>query len=279
MIWVKRISLAVLAILLVLVITLATLLFTPAGVKVALWGAQKALPALKIESSDGGFFDGLILNNVQYDDGNMSLLAKKISLNLDDGCLLTPEVCVKELGVDGVTFAMPELPPPSTEPEQPSEPVTEISMPLPIHIENVHLNDIKLDILGNKVRWKSFTTAAELAGSKVTLKPTDWQDIDLTLAPAKPQSKSSSKAKSSVPTKAEPIVLPDVVLPMSFDVERFTVKNFELHGETPQKVSLLELIAKAEKSNINISKLELIAPQASVNAKADVTLTGDYPLS
>ncbi|HIF9366793.1 TPA: autotransporter assembly complex protein TamB [Photobacterium damselae] len=278
MIWVKRISLAVLAILLVLVITLATLLFTPAGVKVALWGAQKALPALKIESSDGGFFDGLILNNVQYDDGNMSLLAKKISLNLDDGCLLTPEVCVKELGVDGVTFAMPELPPPSTEPEQPSEPVTEISMPLPIHIENVHLNDIKLDILGNKVGWKSFTTAAELAGSKVTLKPTDWQDIDLTLAPAKPQSKSSSKAKSSAPAKAEPIVLPDVVLPMSFDVERFTVKNFELHGETPQKVSLLELIAKAEKSNINISKLELIAPQASVNAKADVTLTGDYPL-
>lgn len=101
MIWVKRISLAVLAILLVLVITLATLLFTPAGVKVALWGAQKALPALKIESSDGGFFDGLILNNVQYDDGNMSLLAKKISLNLDDGCLLTPEICVKELELMG----------------------------------------------------------------------------------------------------------------------------------------------------------------------------------
>lgn len=43
MIWVKRIALAILALLLLLVIAVAVILYTPAGLKVASWGAQKAL--------------------------------------------------------------------------------------------------------------------------------------------------------------------------------------------------------------------------------------------
>ncbi|GAL06931.1 uncharacterized protein YtfN [Photobacterium aphoticum] len=48
MIWVKRLSLALLGILLVLVMAIAALLYTPAGIKVALWGAEKVLPALSV---------------------------------------------------------------------------------------------------------------------------------------------------------------------------------------------------------------------------------------
>ncbi|KJF94874.1 autotransporter assembly complex protein TamB [Photobacterium angustum] len=278
MIWVKRIALGVLALLLLLVIAVAALLYTPAGIKVAAWGAQKALPALSIGESQGALFDGFEFKNVRYNDGNIDLAVNKLNLTLNDSCLLTPEICVSDLGVQGVKFSMPELPPASDKPEQPSEPVTEISMPLPIHIEKVTLDDIDLDILANKVRWKHFSTAADLQGSHVTLKPTDWEGIYLALAQSKADDKKPAAVSKST-KKAEAIKLPDVVLPMSFDIERFTVKDFELAGETPQKVSLLELIANAKDSDINIGKLQVNAPQASLTAKADVTLTGDYPLT
>ena len=113
MIWVKRIALGVLALLLLLVIAVAALLYTPAGIKVAAWGAQKALPALSIGESQGALLDGFEFKNVRYNDGNIDLAVNKLNLTLNDSCLLTPEICVSDLGVQGVKFSMPELPPAS----------------------------------------------------------------------------------------------------------------------------------------------------------------------
>ena len=280
MIWVKRISLAILAILLFLVIAVAVILYTPAGLKIASWGAQKALPTLSIGDTKGSLFSGFQVDDVRYHDDNMSLAVNQLNLTLDDRCLLTPEICISDLGVKGVKFSMPKLPP-STESEQPSKPVTEISLPIPIKVDKVTLDNIDLDVLANKVSWQHFSTAAIVVGSHVTLKPTDWQGIKLALAPAakveKVKVKSTTTVKNNSDSKA--ITLPDIVLPMSFDIERFTVKDFELEGKTPQKVSLLELIASGNKSKIKIEKLKIDAPQANLNAKAQVTLAGDYPLT
>ncbi|MCD9530197.1 translocation/assembly module TamB domain-containing protein [Photobacterium carnosum] len=280
MIWVKRISLTILAILLFLVITIAVILYTPAGLKFASWGAQKALPALSIGDTSGSLLRGFQVDNVRYQDSNMNLAVKQLNLTLDDSCLLTPEICISDVGVNGVKFSMPTLPP-ATEPEQPSKPVTEISLPIPIKVDHVTLDNIDLDILSNKVNWQHFSTAATVIGSHVTLKPTDWDNIKLALAPAEKPVKSKAKPKVNVKAKSDAtvITLPDVVLPMSFDIERFTVKNFELEGKTPQKVSLLEVIASGKGSEINLKKLQLDAPQANLNAKAQVTLAGDYPLT
>ncbi|SMY37951.1 autotransporter assembly complex protein TamB [Photobacterium andalusiense] len=280
MIWVKRIALAILALLLFLVIAVAVILYTPAGLKVASWGAQKALPALSIGTTKGSLLSGFQVDDVRYQDSNMNLAVKQLHLTLDERCLLTPEICISDLGVKGVKFSMPKLPP-ATEPEQPSEPVTEISLPVPIKIDKVTLDNIDLDILANKVSWQHFATAATVVGSHVTLKPTDWQNIKLALAPAEKSDKAKSKPAAKIKAKSDTtaITLPDVVLPMSFDIERFTIKNFELVGKTPQKVSLLELIASGKGSEINVEKLQVNAPQADLNAKAQVTLAGDYPLT
>ncbi|MEC6816926.1 translocation/assembly module TamB domain-containing protein [Photobacterium toruni] len=280
MIWVKRISLTILAILLLLMITVAVILYTPAGLKIASWGAQKALPALSIGETSGSLFRGFQVDNVRYQDSHMNLAVKQLNLTLDDRCLLTPEICISNVGVNGVKFSMPTLPP-TTEPEQSSKPVTEISLPIPIKVDNVTLDNIDLDILENKVNWQHFSTAATIVGSHVTLKPTDWDNIKLALAPAKKTVKSKSKQKVNVKAKSDAtvITLPNVVLPMSFDIERFTVKDFELEGKTPQKVSLLDIIASGKGSEINLKKLQLDAPQANLKAKAQVTLAGDYPLT
>ncbi|MCW8330286.1 translocation/assembly module TamB [Photobacterium sp. SDRW27] len=278
MIWVKRITLGLLALLLVLVIAIAALLYTPVGVKVVVWGAQKALPALSVANSSGSLLKGFTLVQVRYNDDQVDLAADNLSLIVDDSCLLTPAICVTELGVSGVRLTLPELPPSQPEPEEPvAEPFTEVVMPLPIRVDRVHLDDIALDILGYKVAWQQFSTAAEITGSHLVLKPTDWQGIELTLADTTAEEPSSPTQEPE--QSSEPIVLPEVVLPLSVDIQRITVKDFLLHGETPQQVNLLDLAATANGSDISISKLHLDVPLAKLDALAGVSLSGDYPLS
>lgn len=277
MIWVKRLTLALLALLLVLVIAIAALLYTPAGIKVALWGAQKALPALSVGSSSGSLMKGFALEQVRYQDGTLDLAVNRLGLTIDDGCLLTPAVCVKELAIDGTRFSMPEVPPPSEEEEPASEPVTTITLPLPISIDRIALNDVALDILGNKIAWDTFSTAAKMEGNQVTIMPTDWDGVSVSLAPA--AENASAAAEIVEQSEPQPIVLPEVVIPLNIAVERFTVKSFSLEGEAPQKVELLDLVASTVGSEVQIDKLVLKAPQGTLDAKANVTLSGDYPLT
>ena len=278
MIWVKRSAIALLALLLVLVIAIAALLYTPAGIKVALWGAQKALPALTVGGSQGSLLNGFSLQQVGYRDDSIDMSVAQLALDIEDSCLLTPSVCISNLAVSGVRFSMPELPPATEEAEEepPSEPLTEFSLPIPITLSRLVLDDIELDVLGNKVAWQHFSSAAEMQGDQLSLKPTDWQDIELTLAPASEETAAVDEPEA---TESTPIVLPEVLIPLSVDIQRFTVESFTLHGETPQTVEKLELIASASGSDVEVTKLALSAPQADLNADANIALTGDYPLT
>ncbi|MDV5172442.1 translocation/assembly module TamB domain-containing protein [Photobacterium rosenbergii] len=278
MIWVKRSAIALLALLMVLVIAVAALLYTPAGIKVAVWGAQKVLPALSIGGAQGSLLNGFSLQQVNYNDDSIELAVSQLVLDIEDSCLLTPAVCISNLAVSGVRFSMPQLPPASEEVEDDvaSEPITEISLPIPVTLSRLVLDDIELDVLGNKVGWHHFSSAAEMVGNELTLKPTDWKKIELTLAPA---SNDTAEVTESQESPSEPIVLPEVSIPLSVVIQRFTVEDFTLHGETPQTVQKLELVASAKGSDVVVEKLEMSAPQADLNADATIALTGDYPLA
>ncbi|MGF1700706.1 translocation/assembly module TamB [Photobacterium makurazakiensis] len=278
MIWIKRITLVLLALFVILVIAIAALLYTPAGVKVALWGAQKALPALSVGKSSGSLLSGFSLAQVSYDDGSTALSVQSLNLVIDDKCLLEPAICISALTVDGVTLSLPTLPDSSVETESaPSEPTTEIALPLPIRLEQLALNNIDLDILGNKIAWQRFTTAAEMNSGNLTLKPTDWQGITLMLAAS--EEEPVAETESTEASDSSDIVLPTIVLPLSIDVQRFTVTGFELKGDAPQTVEKLELVATATGSDIALTKLELDIPQAKLDANGIISLTKNYPLS
>lgn len=90
MIWVKRSAIALLALLMVLVIAVAALLYTPAGIKVAVWGAQKVLPSLSIAGSQGSLLNGFSLEQVVYNDDSIDLAVAQLALDIEDSCLLTP---------------------------------------------------------------------------------------------------------------------------------------------------------------------------------------------
>ncbi|MDE1237566.1 translocation/assembly module TamB domain-containing protein [Vibrio aestuarianus] len=264
--------------LMVFLIAIIGLLFTNTGLNVLLWGAQQAVPQLQVATTQGALFPRFTLNQVTFidDDLHLDLKAKRVTLAVNANCLFEPALCVQELAVIGLDFAMPELPPESDETQvAKSEPVTAISTPVPITIGRVVLNDIKLDILGNKIAWQSFSTNASMFGNRLKIGKTSWNDIQLSLAP--------NEAESAVPTAAEserqPIVLPDVTIPLQVELMRFDINNFTLQQAEPIVVNHLGLVANAYQHNVSLKALELDLPLLVANLKADVRLQGEYPLN
>lgn len=286
MIWLKRLTIGLLTFVLLLTLALWALLYTHAGVSIALWGAQKAVPALSVQSSTGALLKGFTLNGVRYKDDLLELNSDSLTLAINDDCLPIPALCVRELSLSGLTVSMPDLPPGAPEEEEPGEPLTEIVLPVPVRLDRLTLNDIDLNILGNKVRWQRFSSAAQMHGSHLTLKPTDWEGIVLNLAPPaekeiqkQTEEQAEDVAEAYSQEKRERIVLPEVVLPLKVTVERFTVQDFLLESATPQKVNQLELIAEAEKSTVTLTRLFVDVPQATLDAEGKVELSGEYPLT
>ncbi|MGR5247151.1 translocation/assembly module TamB domain-containing protein [Vibrio aestuarianus] len=264
--------------LMVFLIAIIGLLFTNTGLNVLLWGAQQAVPQLQVATTQGALFPRFTLNQVTFidDDLHLDLKAKRVTLAVNANCLFEPALCVQELAVIGLDFAMPELPPESDETQvAESEPVTAISIPVPITIGRVVLNDIKLDILGNKIAWQSFSTNASMFGNRLKIGKTSWNDIQLSLAP--------NEADSATPTAAEserqPIVLPDVTIPLQVELMRFDINNFTLQQAEPIVVNHLGLVANAYQHNVSLKALELDLPLLVANLKADVRLQGEYPLN
>ncbi|WP_050934082.1 translocation/assembly module TamB domain-containing protein, partial [Vibrio harveyi] len=184
--WTKWLSIGLLSLLLLLTVFVGTLLFTHPGLKLALWGAEKALPQLKVEEVQGSLFPRFALRNVSFVDESLHVDAKveSVTLAINFRCFFDPKVCVDELALKGVNFQMPELPPASDEPEEETPPLRSISTPVPIFVNKVSFNGINLNILGNKIDWQDFSTALSMQGDRLVIAPTALKTINVALAPS-----------------------------------------------------------------------------------------------
>ncbi|MBT0319358.1 autotransporter assembly complex protein TamB, partial [Vibrio campbellii] len=313
--WTKWFSIGLLTLIVLLAILVGTILFTHPGLKLALWGAEKALPQLKVEQIQGSLFPRFALHNVSFVDESLHVDAKVESLTLamNFRCFFDPKVCVDELALQGVNFQMPELPPASDEPEEETPPLRSISTPVPIFVNKVSFNDINLNILGNKVDWQDFSTALSMQGDRLVIAPTALKAINVALAPndeateekpsqaadSEPKAKSeqakatpkatesqpkeaktpaAEEAKPTAETKPEGIVLPEVWIPLTVEAKRLDIHDFKLAGNTPVIVHHLGLEATAGGDNVDVKTLELDMPEVEGQLSTQVTLSADYPI-
>ncbi len=279
--WSKWLSLAIIALLIMIVLSIAGLLFTNTGLNAALWGVEKFVPQLKVESTKGSLFPRFTLNNVHFQDSDLHVDAqlKSLTLAINANCFLEPSICINDISVSGLKFSMPTLPEgEETVEEEPSEPLTSISTPIPIVLKRLALNDIELDILGHHIAWKHFSTHASFQGNNLIIGETLWRDIDITLA----ESSTDEPPVEAIPVNdKEPVAieLPEVLIPLRIDLTRLDVTNFTLHQATPVVVNHLGLKATAYQHDIMVKTLELDTPEVEAKLKTNVTLSKDYPLS
>ncbi|EGR3200015.1 translocation/assembly module TamB domain-containing protein [Vibrio parahaemolyticus] len=276
--WTKWLSLSLIGLLLLITIFIATVLFTHQGLKLAIWGAEKVLPQLKVESIQGSLFPRFALQNVSFVDESLHIDAKveRLALAINFRCFFDPKVCVDELALQGVNFQMPELPPASEEPEEETPPLRSISTPVPIFVNKVSFNDINVNVLGNQIDWQMFSTALSMQGDRLVIAPTALKDINVALAP----SEAEAAVEEPKETDATPqdIVLPEVWIPLTVEARRLDIHNFKLAGETPVIVNHLGLVARAGGERVDVKTLELDMPEVEGKLSTQVTLSADYPI-
>ncbi|MCL9777081.1 autotransporter assembly complex protein TamB [Vibrio methylphosphonaticus] len=286
----KWLSVTFVLILTLLLATLAFALFTNTGLNAILWGANQALPELKVESTKGALFPRFTLNNVAFKDESLfiDLAADSLTLAVDLNCLSDPRVCVNELAIQGLDFSMPEIAPSEPSPE-PSEPLTSVSTPIPIAIGKVNLANINLDILGTKVSWERFTTSLSMTGSKLSIGKTllATPTVALPLTPDKSETtaknetsaeRSTVAVETSTEEPARAIELPEVLIPLFVNITRLDIRDFTLQQEEPIIVHHLGLQGFAGKHDVHIESLELAMPQVDASLSGNVALIKDYPL-
>lgn len=276
--WSKWLSLTLVFLLLSTLLALGGLLLTNSGLNLLLWGAEKFVPQLKVESSQGAVFPRFTLNNVAFKDDSLHVDAelKSITLAVNATCFTEPSVCIDELAIDGLNFSMPELPP-SSEQQPPSDTPanSKVTSPVPIKLTRLVLSNIKLDVLGNQVSWDSFSSAASFQGNRLRINQTMITKPLVKLAAAED---SAAAAPAPAQQPASEIVLPEVELPLQIELLRLDVHDFKLEQATPVIVNHLGLAATAAGTKVVVKTLELDMPQVSAQLNSEVELKGDYPL-
>ncbi|MDN3680370.1 translocation/assembly module TamB domain-containing protein [Vibrio tapetis subsp. quintayensis] len=280
--WLVRLALTIPTLILIVLLLLGGLLFTNTGLKLALWGAEKALPQLQVTDVDGALMTGFQLSNVAFVDPDLfiDLAAEQVELNLDAQCLLTPAVCIDKLRVSGLKFALTG----TAESEAPVEgtpPLTEITLPLPVAVKSILLNDIQLDILGTQVEWQHFSSSVAMESRYLTLGKTLWQDIGLTLPVSnEADAEQVKQVGQTTASSTEPanIELPEVWIPLDVDIEQIDIQRFIMNGDSPMKVNHLGLSAKAADHHVTIRSILLDMPEIDADLEGSIDLQAGYPL-
>ncbi|WP_150149684.1 autotransporter assembly complex protein TamB [Candidatus Enterovibrio escicola] len=272
---VKRLTITVILFLVLSIVGVGVLLLTSAGMKFAIWGAKKALPELTIKNQKGTLFNGFTLMGLSYKSPSFSLTGKRFSLDINSKCLRTLVLCIDGITADGLVVTVGENKR-FTEGISRSKPIMNISTPVQVFISGVVLNDINLNIFGNKVHWDSLETSAQMRGNTFILKSTQWQGINF--QPASLDGKETKNLNTTAYAK-QAYILPYVNIPLNVVIERFELKDAELFFPEKQIIHHFLLQGHGSGNEVTLEQVILDVTQGNVSLNGKVTLKGEYPLT
>tara|TARA_R110002126_G_scaffold15185_12_gene62532 strand:- start:3690 stop:7322 length:3633 start_codon:yes stop_codon:yes gene_type:complete len=124
------------------ILLLAVLLYTPAGLKLSVWLGQKYVPQLSVASHSGSLLGGMQLNNIRWQNETVKLQFEQAKLDINNRCLFQLKLCISALSV----------------------------------------NDGNIIVAGNTVSFSRFSTSAEVWGRQVQLNNSQLQQLQISLA-------------------------------------------------------------------------------------------------
>ncbi|ALM52615.1 translocation/assembly module TamB domain-containing protein [Halomonas huangheensis] len=293
-----------------LALLLVGLVLTPWGTKFALdQGARMGM--LQYESVEGALLDSMDLQGFRLEVGSIRVSVDDLSLAWAEDCLLQGRVCLDHLRVAGadVRIGESEGKEEPVEEEPAGDGLTRMELPFPIEIREVGLDDVTIYLAdGTRLEWKSFTTGAIAEGGTVAVEPTRLAGLRviLPLTPGAMLALSASEHEGPVissdaidaaidvssplaaelqglasrPLEERPrIELPEITLPLAVEVPELLVEDAALDGAAEYGVERLNLSLEARDQRVTIKPLAVSSVDADARLRADVTLSGDYPLN
>lgn len=261
------------------------LLFTETGQQLVIRQVIPHVPGLTVREARGWIFD-LTLSGMRYEMPGVLVSAESLHLGIDRGALWSrklriTDVTLKSASADIDTAKMT----PSPEPAQPSEPIKELRAPLPIALEHLALEDIRVSADGIRAELKSLTSSASWEGRLVTLGRTGLRHASVTLpAPKKPEAKparSEPLGRTLAAIFSKPLLseLPEISIPLDVRIAGFAAEDFALKGSTPLEVKSLSLAGSLIGNKATIEKLAASLPQGSAEISGTADLRDRWPLA
>ena len=295
--WVRKAVCIGSAVILVPVLGVAGALSFDAGQRGLIQLADKMLDSFSVEQIEGGLQNGLVLNNVHYQTAGIDTHIAQARLQLDFGCLLSREVCLRDFTLNKPTIAInTALLPPSTPDDSKSGPMKRISLPIGINAENLVVQDLSVNVDQTNLTLSHFKSAVSLNNEKgLTIAPTEINDISVI---SKKLSEVKSELKAEQPNKPvdwdaiEQSLTPaflgnvsEIILPFDLHIPAIKGKNWHYQavnekGETLQSIEIPSLIAQADTvdNQLQLQKLAVESSLGNLYSQGKLQLDGDMPL-
>ena len=293
--WVKRISLALLFLLLILLTMIGWIVTTQSGLHFALNSTVRWLHGLEIATISGGWSD-LNLQHVRYRTKGISVEIDKFNLSLQVNCLKRLQLCVNNISTEGVNVHLDSKAFPSTEEPDNSKPLTKLSTPFAIFLHQLTLKNINIQIDNSQIALAELATAADWQANLLTIKPTTINGLAVNLPKTlveenKTADKTVTKIANEIPEKsagetlktmfAQPLLakLPEVVLPIDLNIKQIQGLNWHLGGDITVVINNLTLIATVQDQQITIKQFTVTAPEGKINITGDANLAQQWPVN
>ncbi|WP_044181402.1 autotransporter assembly complex protein TamB [Phytobacter massiliensis] len=290
----KKISLGVLAFIILLLATVIFLVGTTSGLHILFKAANRWVPGLEIGQVTGGWRD-LTLKNVRYDQPGVAVNAGELHLAVKLACLRDSSLCVNDISLKDINVVVDtkKMPPAAQVEEEDSGPL-DLSTPYPITLGRVALNNVNIKIDDTTVSVMDFTSGLNWEEKNLTLKPTSLRGLLIALpkvADVAQEEVVEPKIDNPKPDElplgeslkqlfSKPVLpeMTDVHLPLNLNIEEFRGEQLRLTGDTDITVSNMLLKVSSIDGNMRLDALDIDSTQGTLNATGTAKLQNDWPV-
>ena len=269
----KKITAAVSAIFVTLVVALFCLLFTAPGNQFIAYSANKAVDGLHIEIKDGRFIYNDAFN-VRFTNNGLDFNAQQLRIDLFwwqcDG------ICIDNLSAKSINLTLPKTA--DSQEEAAAEPLEKISLPFNIAVKNIAINKFILEHPSANVSVDNFKLSAKAEGSKLTVKSLNIPSI---LVALKEQDAKTQTAKNTQAPLTHLPALPNIEFtsPLDLVVEDFEIANITIEkNEAQHVIENISLQLSVEDAVINLESFSAKYDQWHLNTHLNAELAGELPL-
>ncbi|MEX0445058.1 translocation/assembly module TamB domain-containing protein [Xenorhabdus sp. SGI246] len=288
--WAKRLSIAFLLVVSLLLIAIVGLVGTQTGLHFMINSTTRLVPGLEIAGISGGWRD-LTLQGIKYKISGVDVNADKIHLSLRLSCLKHSHICVNALTTEGVSVLVntAELPP-SESPSE-SEPLTELKTPYPISLDLLSLKNTYVKVDDTVIDLDEFKAGAQWQEKHLKLKPIQVNKLLVALPKTPPGHTAQKTQQKTEPEESlgevlktlfsKPLLaeLPNVPIPLDITVENIHGRHLRLTGDTAITLNDLQLQASNQGRRVDIKTFSVSAPEGSLAIQGTAKLSELWPVN
>ena len=250
---------------------LTLLLFTPAGLTLNLWFAEKVVPGLSIADSEGSLLGGNTLHQIHWRQGDNSISVKQLSLAFDNRCLLKLALCIDTLALNDISVSWHTRSGDTTTADSGAQ---AFWLPFALELRQLSLNQAQLNIDEYQLNWQHLSSGITAWGNKLQLNTPLWQQVQLTL----PANDNPGTDKANL--RYVPPQLPELRLPLQLFVDRFRLEHLLIQQhDSQQRLDEILISLQWQDHQLNLTQLDIHHPQGQMQSSAKLNTSADYALS